>query len=125
MHALGVIERNGTPNVGSVRVVGRKAHVAVIIVLAYCRHGVESATVNASIKPEPQNFVELDQHFFVLPVQVRLAGVEEMEIPLTGRTVKILGPGPRGPAEDALPVVRRFVSTLTLTILEVKPVTFP
>jgi hypothetical protein len=41
-------------------VVGRKAHVAVVIVLANCRHGVESATINASIKPEPQDVVELD-----------------------------------------------------------------
>jgi hypothetical protein len=125
VHALGVKERNGTPYVGSVQVVGRKAHVAVIIVLAYCRYGVESATVNASIKPEPEYFVELDKHFFVLPVQIRLAGVEEMEKPLTGRTIKILGPRPRGAAEDALPVVRRFVSTPTLTIFEVKPITFP
>jgi hypothetical protein len=53
VHAIGVEERNGTPDVGSVQVAGRKAHVVVIIVLANCGHGVEAQAINASIKPEP------------------------------------------------------------------------
>ncbi len=121
VHAIGVKERNRTPDVGPVQVVGRKAHVAVIVVLADRRHGVESETVNASIKPEPQNFVEVFQYLFVLPIEVRLTGVEEIEIPLTGRAVRVLGPSPRRPSEDALPVVRRFVSTFTSTIFEIEP----
>src|SRR5690606_39487683 len=53
------------------------------------------------------------------PVQVRLLGGEQVQVPLAGAAVGVLHARPRGPAEDALPVVRRLVAVRAAAAAEV------
>ncbi len=81
------------------------------------RH-VDTETVDAAFQPEPQRLLQVVEYLRVVPVEVRLFGVEEMQIPLARLTVRLGHPGPGQPAEHRLPVVRRLRSTGSATVAE-------
>src|SRR5262249_50018690 len=68
---------------------------------------VDANAVGAEVEPEAQHVFELLTDLRVLPVEVRLLGREQVEVPLAGGTVWVAYPGPRRPAEDGLPIVAR------------------
>jgi hypothetical protein len=66
------------------------------------RH-IDPETVDAAVQPVPQDRVELGEHLLVAPVEVRLLGGEQVEVPLPVRDSR-----PRAAAEDRQPVVGRL-----------------
>jgi len=72
---------------------------------------VDPEAVGAGVEPEPQHVEELVPDLPVGPVEVRLTGVEQVQVPLAGPPVGLGDPSPGGPAEDRLPVVRGQVTT--------------
>ena len=54
----------------------------------------------------------------VLPVPVRLLGVEQVQVPLAGGAVGVGGPGPGRAAEAGHPVVRRQLAVLAAAVAE-------
>ena len=70
------------------------------------RRDVDPEPVETPVEPEAQDVLELGTHRRVLPVQVRLARVEQVEVPGTGRPAHRVGDRvPGRPAEDRAPVV--------------------
>ena len=45
---------------------------------------VDAEAVDAAIQPEPQRLLEIVQDLGVVPVEVRLLGVEQVQVPLAG-----------------------------------------
>ncbi|CKQ34450.1 Uncharacterised protein [Mycobacterium tuberculosis] len=70
------------------------------------RH-VDAEAIHAAVQPEAQCFLEVVKDFRVVPVQVRLFGVEKVQVPLARVAVRFAHSGPGRPAEHRLPVVRR------------------
>ena len=64
---------------------------------------IDAETVDTEVDPEPEDVAELGSHLGVVPVEVGLADVEEVEIPLA-----VVETGPGRPTEDRHPVVRRL-----------------
>jgi len=56
-------------------------------VLGQQRGGVDPDAVDAAIEPEPQDVLELLADLRVGPVEVRLLGREQVQVPLPGRAV--------------------------------------
>ena len=56
---------------------------------------VDSQSIDASVEPESEDLIELGDHFGVLPVHVRLADVEQMQVPIA-----VADRLPRWPAKD-------------------------
>ena len=80
---------------------------------------VHTEPVHAAVQPEPQDVLELRADLRVLPVQVRLGGVEQVEVPLARRAVRLGHAGPRAAAEGGLPVVRGQLPVLAAALREV------
>ena len=93
-------------------------------VLGQQRGGIDPDAVDAAIEPEPQDVLELLPHLRVGPVEVRLLGREQVQVPLPRRAVRGGRPGPRGAAEDRRPVVRREVTAGTAPGPEPEPFAF-
>jgi len=74
-------------------------------VLAQQRGRVDSDAVHAAGEPEPQDVLEFAADIEAVPVEVRLLRREQVQVPLAWCAVRLGNPGPRGPAEDRLPVV--------------------
>src|SRR6202522_4606447 len=70
----------------------------------------DADAVDAAVEPEAQDRLELGPDLRVGPVEVGLLRGEQVQVPLAGRAVRSRDPGPRGAAEDRLPVVRRKVA---------------
>ena len=79
--------------------------------LGHAVRDVDAEPVDAALQPEAQRLLEVLEHLGVLPVQVRLLGIEEVQVPLAGIAVCLDNPGPRGAAEDRDPVVRGVDAT--------------
>jgi hypothetical protein len=77
---------------------------------------VDTEAVHPTVKPEPQDAVELVHHLRVLPVQVRLLLREQMQIPLPVRH-----PFPRRAAEHRRPVVRWHLTASAAPVPEDEP----
>ena len=67
---------------------------------------VNAEAVDPALEPEPEDLEELLTHLRVSPVEVRLAPIEKVQIPLRV-LAPILDPMPRSPSEYGSPGVRR------------------
>ena len=74
---------------------------------------IHAEPVHTAVQPEPEHAAELLPHLRVLPVQIRLGRVEEVQVPLA-----VCNARPRGTAEKRLPVVRGQFAVHTLTFAE-------
>ena len=97
------------------------APVRQALLLDQAVRDVDAEAVDPALAPEPQHVVELGAHLRVLPVEVRLGGVEEVQVPLPGVPVGLGDSGPGGAAEDGLPVVRRLRPALAAAVAEEVP----
>ena len=79
---------------------------------------VDAEAVHATVHPEPQGLFEVVEHLGVVPVQVRLFGVEQVQVPLPGVAVGLDHPCPRRPAEHRHPVVGRQHAVGTAAVAE-------
>lgn len=66
---------------------------------------VHTETVGAAVQPEAQYVAEHRANFLVVPVEVWLRGIEDMQVHLAGGAVFVGGPGPHGSAEHRFPVI--------------------
>ena len=109
---LGVAPLAGGAGVGVDLVV--EAHLAVpvgqALALDQAVGDVDPEAVDAPVAPEPQDVVELGDDLGVLPVQVGLGDVEDVQVPLAGGAVGLGDAGPAAAAEDRGPVVRRLLA---------------
>ena len=79
---------------------------------------VDAEPVHTPVQPEAQHLVEHLPDLGVLPVQVRLGDVEDVQVPLAGGPVGLGHPGPGRPAEDGAPVVGWLGAVGTLALPE-------
>jgi hypothetical protein len=112
VHALLSPVGNGLGAAHRVRVGGRGVVGQAVGLHEAVRH-VDAEPVDAAVEPEAQDSAELLAHLLVRPVEVGLRRVEEMQVPLA-----VGHAGPRGAAEDRLPVVGRQLARLTAAIAE-------
>jgi len=87
---------------------GIRGRVGVAGLLAQSVRHVDAEAVDAAVEPEPQDVVELLANLVARPVEVRLGGVEQVQVPpAAGGAVSMVQLRPRRPAEVARPVVGR------------------
>jgi hypothetical protein len=79
---------------------------------------IHPEAVDAAVEPEAEDVEELLAHPRVLPVEVGLGGVEEVQVPLAGGAVGAGDPGPGRSAEHGLPVVGLLVAVRPLAVAE-------
>jgi len=79
---------------------------------------VDAEAVDPAVEPEAQDAAELLPHLRVLPVEVGLRAVEDVQVPLAGLAVRLGHAGPGGAAEDRGPVVRGQLAVLALAVAE-------
>src|SRR3954453_14222502 len=77
---------------------------------------IDAEAIDTAIEPEPQDVQELIANLIVVPIEIRLPGVEQMQIPLA---VRLVHPSPCRAAELRLPVVGRLVTLGALADPEV------
>ena len=83
---LDLEDRYGTPNIWEV------------LVLDHAVGHVDTEAVDSTVEPEAEHTVELGANLFVLPVEIRLRDIEEVQVPravanrLPRRTAKHRGP---------------------------------
>jgi hypothetical protein len=82
-------------------------------VLDQQRRRVDADPGDAPVEPEAQDVLVLAADVGVVPVQVGLLGGEEVEVPVAGVAVGVLGAGPRRSAEVRDPAVGRLVAAGT------------
>lgn len=99
--AVDVVDLVAVPE-GVSLIVPRLCQVRQFRVLDEAVCHVDTEAVHAALEPEPQDGLELRVHIRVLPVEVRLLGGEEVQVPLA-----VGHPGPGGAAEAGVPVAGR------------------
>src|SRR5690606_21167193 len=89
---------------------------------------LDAEAVHAAVEPEAQDAAELLVDLRVVPVEVGLAAVEEVQVPLAvvlpgaaGGVGAVAHAGPGGATEHRLPVVRRLLPVLTPALAEDVP----
>ena len=107
MHAV-VVEPWVVVHIGQQHLGPDDLHIGQPRRLGHAVRDVDPEPVDAALQPEPQRLLEVLEHLGVVPVQVRLLGVEQVQIPLAGVAVSLDNAGPCGAAEDRHPVVRRM-----------------
>ena len=76
----------------------------------------------AAVQPEPDHVLEQGGYVRVTPVPVRLAGVEQVQVPLpSGAAIGLGHPGPGRAAELRDPVVRRQLAAGAAPVAEDEP----
>src|SRR5215467_3128312 len=73
---------------------------------------INPEAVDAEVEPEPQRALEVGSNVVIFPVEIGLLGREEVQVPLTGRSVGRGCPRPRQAAESTLPVIGWLVAVL-------------
>ena len=86
--------------------------------LGHRRGGINANAVNAAVEPEPDDRVEVVLNFCVGPVQVRLLGGEQVQVPLLWTAVRSGDAGPRRSTEGADPIVGRLVTVRPAAVSE-------
>ena len=86
--------------------------------LGHAVRDVDAKPVDTAVQPEPQRLLQVVEHLGVIPVEVRLRGVEQVQVPLAGGTCRLGHPGPGRPAEHRDPVVRRQRAAAAAPIAE-------
>ena len=110
VHAV-VVEARVVVHVGAAAPVGPDdLHVGQPRRLGHAVRDVDAEAVDPALQPEPQRLLEVVEDLRVVPVQVRLLGVEQVQVPLAGVAVGLDDPGPRRATEDRHPVVRRMIA---------------
>ncbi len=71
---------------------------------------VDAHPGHAPVEPEPEDVLVLPAHVGVAPVEVGLLGAEQVEVPVAGAAVGVLGAGPGRAAEVGHPAVGRLVA---------------
>ena len=79
---------------------------------------VDPEAVHPTVQPETQHVVELVVYLLVGPVEVGLARVEQVQVPLLGGAIGAGEAGPGRTAEDRLPVVGRLLAVGALAVPE-------
>ncbi len=79
---------------------------------------IDPEAIHTAVEPESEYTIEEAPDFRVLPVEVGLALIKDMEIPLAGGSIRVRDPRPCGAAEDRLPVVGRKLAVLAQAIAE-------
>ena len=74
------------------------------------RSRVDADAGGAAVEPEAQHVLVLAPHVRVAPVEVRLLGREQVQVPLARASAGVRRARPRAAAEDRAPVVRRELS---------------
>ena len=77
--------------------------------LDQCVGHVHAEAGDAAVQPETENALKLGMHGRVVPVEVRLGRIEEVQVPLVRLAVGPDDPRPGRSAEVGLPVVGRLV----------------
>ena len=109
MHLVYVVDVEGVPLLHAriARHVGRRAVaprvVAQVGVFEEPVSHVDAKAVDVAVEPESDDVIEIVGDGRLPPIQVRLLGGEEVEVPLPAGVVS----GPRRPPEHRQPVVRR------------------
>ena len=86
---------------------------------------VHAETGDAPVQPEAKHALEFIVDRLVVPVEIGLRGVKEVQIPLPGRAIRLRDAGPGRSAEVRLPVVGRFFTKCAAAVPEDEHVTFP
>ncbi|MCY1228535.1 hypothetical protein D9M72_408560 [compost metagenome] len=92
--------------------------------LHQCVGHIHAESGHAPAQPETQHPLELIVDCLVVPVEVGLGGVEEVEVPLPGPAVRLRDSCPGGSAKVRLPVVGRLFTIGSQAVPEDKHVTF-
>ena len=79
---------------------------------------VDPDPVDATVEPGGENRLESRPHVLVLPREVGLGGVEQVEVPLRGDEPVIWHPRPGGAAKQALPVVGRLLAPWAASVAD-------
>ena len=84
-----------------------QVHIGQVGRLRHAVRDVDTEPVDAAVEPEPQGGLQIREHLGVVPVEVGLFGVEQMQVPLARRPVRFGHPRPGRAPEDRDPVVGR------------------
>ena len=104
----------------AVQVIGVGVVGQIRVLVDPVRH-VHPQARRAAVEPEPDHLLEEGGHLRIPPVPVRLAGVEQVQVPLSGPAVGLGHAGPGQPAEHRLPVVRRQFAAVAAPLPEDEP----
>ena len=74
------------------------------------RRRVDAHAAGAAVEPEADDVLVLGPYGGVVPVEVGLGRREQVQVPVAGRPVGVLGAGPRRVAEVGAPAVRRLAA---------------
>ena len=103
VHLIAVPMRMAWVLVGRLTRDARVVHVGQGVVLGHRVGDVDAEAVDAAVEPEAQDRVELLDNLCVIPVPIRLADVEQVEIPLT-----VVDAFPGRPSERGGPAIGRL-----------------
>ena len=107
VHAV-VVEPRVVVHIGQQHLGLDDLHIGQAGRLGHPVRDVDAEAVDAALQPEPQRLLQVVVDLAVLPVEVGLFGVEQMQIPLAEVAVGFGDAGPRRAAEDRHPVVGRM-----------------
>ena len=71
---------------------------------------VDTDPGRAAVEPEAEDFLVLATDLWMIPVEIRLGGREQVQVPLAGRTIGVHRPSPRRPGEVRRPLGRDLVA---------------
>ena len=101
-----------TGALGGRRVIGKA------FLLDHAVRDIHPEAIDTAVEPETQDAEELLMNPRVLPVEVGLRDIEDVEVPLAGCAIGIGGALPHRPTEDGFPVVGGEVAVRPLAVVE-------